>query len=77
MPSLRCRLFVFALKHRHLLKFQPKSARLVYKESSLHLLRKTVEKGARFFGKLPAGFRLEPVKIGDLQAEWMIPPEST
>lgn len=76
MPSMRSRLFVFTLRYRHLLRFQLKRTRWVNSDTSLQHLREQVEKGAGIFGKLPEGFKLEPVKIDDLQAEWMIPPGS-
>jgi acetyl esterase/lipase len=74
MPSLRSRLFVFILKHRHLLRFKLKRRADVTRETSIPELRKEVERGADFFGKLPKGFTLTPVTIGHLSAEWMMPP---
>ncbi len=40
-------------------------------------LRKETEKGASFFGKLPARFELSPVTIDNLYAEWILPPQAT
>jgi acetyl esterase/lipase len=73
MPSLRSRLFVFVLKYRHLLRFQLKRTNAIDWSTSIPRLREEVERGAGFFGKLPEGFELTPVKIGDLSAEWMLP----
>ncbi len=73
MPSFKSRLFVFILKHKHLLKGQLKRTDSVDRHTSIPKLRQEVEKGAEFFGKLPDGFSLEPVKIGNVDAEWMIP----
>ena len=73
MPSLKCRLFIFALKYRHLLRFQLKRTKKIDSHTSIQKLREDVEKGADFFGKLPADFRLEPIKIKNLNAEWMLP----
>jgi len=73
MPSLRSRLFVFALKYRHLLRFQLKRTNTVTRNTSVEQLRDDVEKGAGFFGKLPEDFTLLPVTIGSLAAEWMLP----
>jgi len=39
-------------------------------------LREEVERGADFFGKLPKGFMIEPVSIGGLNAEWLLPPDA-
>ena len=77
MPSLRSRLFVFILKYRHLLRFQLKRRTNIDPETSIPQLRQEVEKGADFFGKLPEGFTLEPVKIDNLAAEWMLPAKAT
>ncbi len=74
MPSIRARLFAFVLQHRHLLKFKLKRTDAVDCDTSIPALREEVEKGADFFGKLPKGFTLEPFNIGDLPAEWMLPP---
>jgi len=73
MPSLRSRLFVFALKHRHLLRFQLKRRAIVDWNTSMPKLRQEVEKGAGFFGKLPEKIEVSPVQIGDLYAEWIAP----
>lgn len=77
MPSLRSRLFVFALKYRHLLRFQLERTNTIDWNTSMQQLRKEVEKGAGFFGKLPDDFELMPIKIGALSAEWMLPSHAT
>lgn len=71
MPSLRSRLFVFMLKHRHLLKLKKKQKIIIDETTSLPELREEVEKGADFFGKLPPDFTLESVDINGIKAEWM------
>ncbi len=73
MPSLRSKLFVFILKHKHLLKGQLKRRKEIFDDTSLDKLREEVERGADFFGKLPENISLEPVMIDSLKAEWMIP----
>ena len=73
MPSLRSRLFVFTLKHRHLLRLQLKRTSSINKDTSIQKLREEVEKSSGFFGKLPDDFKLTPVSIGNLRAEWMRP----
>ncbi|MCK6629608.1 MAG: alpha/beta hydrolase [Anaerolineae bacterium] len=77
MPSLRSRLFIFALKNRHLLSFQGKRRTTVDENTSVLQLREEVEKGASFFGKLPADFQLLPLSIVGLSAEWMLPGQAT
>ena len=73
MPSFRSRLFVFALKHRHLLKFQLRRRSNVDWNTSMVDLREEVERGAAFFGKLPEDLKLVPAMAGDLPVEWMMP----
>lgn len=77
MPSLRSRLFIFALKHRHLLSFQRKRRTTVDWNTSVLQLREEVEKGAGFLGKLPANFDLSPITIEGISGEWMLPPQAT
>jgi acetyl esterase/lipase len=76
MPSLQSRLFIFVLKHRHLLRFQLKRTTRVDWNTSVQHLRQDAEKGAGFFGKLPADFELSPVTINGLPAEWMMPAQA-
>jgi epsilon-lactone hydrolase len=73
VPSLRSHLFVFALKHRHLLRGQLRRRTTVNSSTLIPQLRAEAEKGAGFFGKLPASTQLIPVSIGDVAAEWMLP----
>jgi acetyl esterase/lipase len=77
MPSFRSKLFAFILRNKHLLKFQLKRRDSIEANTSIADLREEVEKGANFFGKLPEGFTLEPFKIGELSAEWMLPQNAT
>ncbi|MFA6240786.1 MAG: alpha/beta hydrolase [Candidatus Hydrogenedentales bacterium] len=76
MPSLKCRLFVFALKYRHLMQFQWKRRSFVTFETSIPKLREEIERGAGFFGKLPTGTEVTPVEIGALHAEWVRPADA-
>jgi acetyl esterase/lipase len=55
------------------LRFQLKRTTRVDWNTSVHRLRQDAEKGAGFFGKLPADFELSPVTINGLPAEWMMP----
>ncbi len=76
MPSLRSKLFIFALKNRHLLSFKPKRRSNVGWDTSLEQLRQEVENGANFFGKLPPDFQIIPVSVGDVSAEWIRPDDA-
>jgi epsilon-lactone hydrolase len=74
MSSLRSKYFVLFLKHRHLLRFQLKRTSSVDWETSIPCLREEVERSAASLAKMPPGFRLEPVSINGINAEWMYPP---
>ncbi len=77
MPSLRSRLFVFALKHRHLLHFQLKRTNTIDWNTSIPLLRQQTEKGTGFFGKLPDQFKILQNTVNSLSTEWILPPQTT
>jgi monoterpene epsilon-lactone hydrolase len=76
-PSLKSRLFVFALRNRHLLRFQLKRRCDVDWNTSIPELRQEVEKGPRFFGKLPSGIETAAVDINGITAEWVAPIGAT
>jgi epsilon-lactone hydrolase len=76
MLSLQSRLFLFALKHRHLLHFQSKRRPTIDWNTSIPQLRQEVERGAGFFGKMPDHIELSPVTLGGLSAEWLVPAET-
>lgn len=76
MPSLRSRLFVFALRHQHLLRFKLKRRATIDWNTSVPKLRQKIEKSSGFLGKIPAKFELSPVRIDGLYAEWILPPET-
>jgi monoterpene epsilon-lactone hydrolase len=76
MSSLRSRLFILALKHRNLFHFQLSTKPIIDWNTSIRELRQKTEKPSGLFGKLPARFKVEPVAIDGLSAEWILPPES-
>ncbi len=76
MPSLRSRLFLFFLKHSHLLRFQLKRTTINW-NTSIPQLHQEVEKSAGMFGKLPAQIEVSPIKIDGLSAEWILPSQVT
>ncbi len=76
MPSFKSKLFVFILKHRHLMEFRLKRTTSVDEQTDLTKLRAQVERGGGFWGKLPKGFELAPIDIDGLDAEWMYPPNT-
>lgn len=77
MPSLRCRVFKFVLKHRNLLRFRLKRETIDWNTYEAILrFRQDVEKGAGKFGKLPAGIEVSPITIDDIPAEWILPAQA-
>lgn len=76
MPSLQSHLFRFILKHGHLLRFQLKRKAVFDFNTSIPQFREDCEKGARLFGKVPAGIEVLPVTIDGIPAEWIIPSQA-
>lgn len=77
MPSLKSRMFLFALRHSHLLKFQLRRRCTIDGNTSIPQLRRETEKSAGLLGKLPSQIEVSPVEIGDLYAEWIRPSDVT
>ena len=79
MSSLKSKLVIFAIKHRHLFRLRWKRD-VITRETSMVELRKEHEEGAKRFGKLPAGIVVSPVMIpglpAGLSAEWIHPEGS-
>lgn len=73
MPSLQSRLFVFAMRNRHLLQGRLKPQPPIDWNTSMVALRAETEKGSGLMGKLPEDIVIEPVQIGTLYAEWVTP----
>ncbi|KAF0218432.1 MAG: Alpha/beta hydrolase fold-3 domain [Geobacteraceae bacterium] len=77
MPSLQCRIFLFVLRNRHLLRFKLKKETAVDWETSLPEVRRSAEKSAKMLGKLPKDIEASPVAIGGgLLAEWIQPAQA-
>ncbi len=78
MPSLRSRLLPFIMKNRHLLRFRLKKETIDWnKNESILRFREQCEKGAKRFGKIPAGIEVMPAMINNLSAEWIMPSAAT
>lgn len=71
MPSLRCRLFLFALNHRHLFRFSLKKETGADWENDLDTVRASAAKSSKMMGRLPKFITSERVVIGDQPAEWI------
>jgi acetyl esterase/lipase len=77
MPSLQSRLFLFTLRHRHLLRFRLRRRASFDHNSSIAAYRREVSAPSRLFGGVPDGFEVAPVTIGNLYSEWIRPVPST
>jgi monoterpene epsilon-lactone hydrolase len=78
MPSLQSRLFLFALKNRHLLRFRLKKETVDWDSyASILRFRQEAEEGSARFGKIPAGIEVSPVTVDGLSAEWIWPAQAT
>jgi monoterpene epsilon-lactone hydrolase len=71
MPSLRSRLFLFVLRHRHLLRFRLKRRAIINWDTPIAELRREVGKTSKMFGKLLKGIEISPVTIDNFYAEWI------
>lgn len=73
MLSIRARLFLFLLHHRHVV------LRLARKETArdwandILTVRQTAARSARMLGRVPKGMSVERVFIGEQSAEWILP----
>jgi monoterpene epsilon-lactone hydrolase len=76
MPSLQIRLFLFTLKHSHLLRFQLKRRATIDWNTSIPRLRQEIEKSAGFFVNLLAQIEVSPITIDGLSAEWILPSQA-
>lgn len=72
-PSLRCRLFLWVLHNRHLLRLQWKKEAGPDWGTALPEVRRQAEASARLLGRMPRGVAAEPVRIGGMDAEWISP----
>lgn len=76
MPSFKSRLFIFALKYQHLLRFQLKRTSAITWETSIPELRAKTEKSTGIMGKLPEDIEKKELLIeGHLTAIWLLPKQ--
>ena len=67
MPGLRSHVFIFALQHMHLLRFQLRRRAVFDWDTSIEDFRQEAENGAKAFDKLPDQIGVTPLTIGDPQ----------
>ena len=77
MPSLRSRLFLLLLQHRHLLRLKLKRQTFFDWDTSIEEFRQGVDKSSTLFGKMPEGIDVSPISIDGIPAEWIIPSDSS
>lgn len=76
MSSLQSRLFIFALRYNHLLRFRLKRTTSIDWNTSIPRLRQETEGASRMFGKVPAQIEVSPMTINGLSAEWLRPSQA-
>lgn len=76
MQSLKSKIVLGLLVHRHLFKFQLKSKPFDPSVESILKWRKQTENTARMFGKLPKDVEIIPISIGERYAEWVKLPSN-
>lgn len=70
--SLRSRLYLFLLQHRHWLRLQ-RRPRQVDAATSIPLLRQRADASGSRLGTVPAGMAVTPATIAGRPAEWFVP----
>lgn len=75
MPSLKSRLFLFVLRHSHLLRFRLKRRAHFDWDTPIADFRAQVETTPGLFGRLPDQIEVTPVTIDTIYAEWIRPTQ--
>lgn len=75
MPSWQSRLFLFGIRHTHLLQFRLKPKPIVDTKESLEGFRKQVNRVPKHFGTTPEGLEIQQVALDGLYAEWIQPTD--
>lgn len=70
MQSIRSRILIFLLKHRHWFRLRLKQETIDW-NTSVPALRERVEKSAEKFGKLTSDIIIEPALIDDPNSEFI------
>lgn len=74
MLSLRARVLIGLLRHRHLLKGQRRRPVIDF-STSIAALRASADRSAARIGGRPKAVRIQPITIGEMPAEWVLPIE--
>ena len=75
MTSLKGQMINFLLRYNYLFRGKLKKEMFDF-DTSINAFRERCEKGAKRFGKLPTGIRIEEDIISDIKSEWIIPSDS-
>lgn len=73
MSSLRSRLFLFALDHRHLLNGHRRRPATIDRNTSIPALRQQAARGSHLYGTVPPDVTVETLSIGTMPVEWVRP----
>ena len=77
MQSLKSKIVLGLVLHRHLFRFKLKQEPFDPSDSGIKKLRELTEKGGKMFGKLPEEVEVKPVPIDKMYAEWMKLPQNS
>ncbi|GMV30450.1 MAG: alpha/beta hydrolase [Rhodanobacteraceae bacterium] len=75
MQSLRSRIYLFLLKHRHWLRLQ-RRPRAIDASTSVPALRQRADASSSRFGRVPSDVHVQPVTIAGCSAEWIVPAQA-
>ncbi|MBN1924699.1 MAG: alpha/beta hydrolase [Prolixibacteraceae bacterium] len=76
MASLKSKLLIGILRHRHILKGRLKKERMGFGIEEVLAFRETCEKGAARMGKLPGGISIRQELLNMVLSEWIIPEKA-
>lgn len=71
MQSLKSKIILGLMVNRHLFRGKLRKQPFDPSPEGIRKLREQTERGAKLFGKLPAEVEIIPVRIGEMDAEWM------
>ena len=77
MISFKARLIIFMMRNRQLFEGKLKRQSISFNKEEVYAFRKKCEDGATKFGKLPANIGVENERIEGINAEWLIPENSS
>lgn len=76
MQSIRSRIFLWLLHHRHYFKLKLRQPAFNTSREGILRLREDTEKAGLKFGKIPKSILVSPISIGEMYAEWVKTPDA-